>query len=249
MPGRGRSVRRATGLGSALVLAGAAVAFAAVPGYAACHSFNVSVNPSSVTEGGAATATITRDGSVADSSIMVDTVDGSAHAGRDYVAVHQRVAFAGSETSKTLPLTTIHNPAHEGSQTFQVQVSGGMGCTPPPHFAYGPPATVTVLDADPAPAPAPTQSHPATQPPAAVGTPTRSATTVPAPPATTSPTVVASPTPTPEVSPSPSATPLAATSPLGSRGSGNPAPLIVAVAAILALAGGALYWFRRRSVA
>jgi len=117
-------------------------------------------------------------------------VDETAVAGRDYTAIHQRLSFT-TETSQTFQVATIHNPAHEVSLTFRIQLSNGMGCAINPNFVYGPPARVTVLDTDPTPAASPGGSRtptsapaPATQP--AVSPVSGAAGSVPSPGATDS---------------------------------------------------------------
>jgi cobalamin biosynthesis Mg chelatase CobN len=244
--GRGR--RWALGLLPATALAAAASTILAVPGYAACHSFTVGVSPASVNEGGSTTATVSRDGNVNPSSIQVDTVDESAVAGRDYVAFHQRLSFT-TETSMTFQVTTIHNPSHEGSQTFRIQLSSGMGCTVNPNFVYGTPARVTVLDIDPAPAPAPTQSRAPTQP-APTSAPA-AATAAPGATATADLQAVApSPSASAESSPSasPSSSPALATAPTSPGGPGTPVPLVLGLMVVVAAAGaGGFYWYRRRT--
>ena len=255
MPARGRPKREVLALLPALAMAAVASLLGAVTGDAACHSFTVGVSPGSVNEGSGTTATISRDGNYNPSSVQVDSVDGSAVAGRDYVAIHQRLSFT-TETSLALPVTTIHNPAHEGSQAFRIQLSGGMGCQVNPNFAYGPAATVTVLDTDPAPAATPTPAHPAGPPPPMTAHPAATAPPAPAPSPVAqgaAPTPTSAPASTPSPSPSgslsPGPTPVLAASPASSGGSGSPGPLVLAGVVVSALAGGALYWYRRRSVA
>ena len=80
-----RASRAALGVVPAILLAAAGTAVTAVPGYAACHAFTITVRPGSVSEGGTTTATVSRDGNFNPSSVQVDTVDESAVAGRDAV--------------------------------------------------------------------------------------------------------------------------------------------------------------------
>ena len=241
------------GLFTAIAVAAAGTVVATVPGYAACHSFTVSVSPGTVTEGASLTATVSRDGTVNPSSVQVDTVDGTALAGRDYVAVHQRLSFT-TDQSQGFQVATIHNPAHEGPQTFHIRLSGGMGCQVNPNFAYGAPAEVSVADIDRAPEPNPTQSHPVTPPPVVTARPSTPPAAPPSPAAAPSPTPVLealapSPTPSADASPTPSARAVLASSPSSSGGPGSALPGVVAIVVVLVLAGGGLYWYRRRSTA
>ena len=238
------------GLFPAIVLAAAGTAVATVPGYAACHSFTISVSPGSVNEGGTTTATVSRDGNVNPSSVQVDTVDESAVAGRDYAGIHQRLSFT-TETSQTFTVTTLHNPAHEGPQSFRIELSAGMGCNVNPHFAYGSPAHVTVLDTDPAPAATPIQSHPptaiATVPATARATPapTAAATSVP-PTAPPSEALLSSPTPS-ESPTAASPQPTVAGAPANSGRSGSPLPVILVVIGVALVGGAGVYLYRRRA--
>jgi hypothetical protein len=127
---------------------------------AACHQFNVSVNPSSVTEGGKVAVTVTRDGGFAASNIDVSTVDETAKAGKDYTAVHQTIQFANntSDLSRSFQVATINNSIHETTETFRVHLSNPGGCAINPNFDVGPDARVTIKDNDAAPAPTPTAS-------------------------------------------------------------------------------------------
>jgi len=232
---------------------------ATVPGFAACHSFTITISPGSVNEGGTTTATVSRDGNVNPSSVQVDSVDESALAGRDYVGIHQRLSFT-TETSQTFTVTTLHNPAHEGSQSFRVELSAGMGCNVNPHFAYGSPARVTILDIDPGPAATPTQPHPPTA--GATIPPTARATSSPPAAATSAPTaaptlqaLAASPTPSDLPSSSPGATPGAtpsaapAVSTTSAGGGGGPLLLLLLIAGVAVVGGAGVYWYRRRGAA
>jgi len=179
---RDRRIRwwqRALGLGG--LLAGVIVVNSG-PALAACHHFSVSAAPSSVAEGGKVLVTVSRDGNLAASSIHLSTVDETAKAGTDYVAINQTVAFAANgAVQRQFTLSTIDDHVVEPSQTFRLHLSNPSGCIVNPNFVVDPDVRVTIKDNDVTSTP----------------TPTKSATT------TTSPSVAVSSTPTPSVTPSP----------------------------------------------
>jgi hypothetical protein len=133
------------------------------PALASCHAFNVSASPSTVTEGGTVTVTVTRDGAAAPSAVHVSTSNGSAIGGQDYESVNRDVSFT-SGTSASFPLKTFADTASESNETFSIRLSeaadGGCdGDTLPEDFSFGGPAGVTI--ADKAPAAPPTTAKPA----------------------------------------------------------------------------------------
>lgn len=177
----------------------AALSWAAPGARAACHFFTVGAT-SSVAEGGKVTVVVERDGSIADSSVRVRTKDGTAKAPADYASVDQRVTFTGSQTSKTITVSTKQDSADEGNEAFTVEALEGEGCEINTDYGYGAPATVTITDDDaPSPTPEPTTTRrPATP------TPDRTSTTTPTPSPTA--TSTAEPTPSPTDEPSPTTT-------------------------------------------
>jgi hypothetical protein len=170
---------RAVGLGG--LLAGLVVVNSA-PALAACHHFTVTAIPASVAEGSKVLVTVSRDGNVAASSIHLSTIDETAKAGTDYVAINQTVSFAGNgAVQKQFTLSTIDDHLTEPSQTFRLHLSNPSGCFGS-GYVVDPDVRVTIKDND------------------VTSTPTNTPTAT----ATAEPTVVpVSPTPTPSVTPSP----------------------------------------------
>src|SRR5438270_12893081 len=102
---RNRWWQRALGLGG--LLAGVIVVNSA-PALAMCHAFTVTANPASVSEGGKVLVTVSRDGNQLASSIHLSTIDETAKAGTDYVALNQTVAFpANGAVQKQYTLSTL----------------------------------------------------------------------------------------------------------------------------------------------
>lgn len=206
---------------------------------AACHFFTVGAS-SSVTEGNTVSVIVERDAALADSSVRVTTVDGSAKAPADYEKVDQRVEFTGDETQKTIKVKTTEDVVAESSEAFQVKVSDAQGCAPNQNYGYGDPAAVTIKDDDavPAPTPSPTPRRVVrtplpTETPSATPTPTGSATP--------------SPTPKPTKSPKPSPTETATLTPVPvEEESGFPWLPVLGIGGFLAAAGGALMLVRMR---
>lgn len=74
------------------------------------------------------------------------TADGSAVAGRDYVAASGSLTFAPGETSKAISIETLDDAIDEADEYFVVQLEDVVG------VQNGGPATVTLRDDDPTPA-------------------------------------------------------------------------------------------------
>lgn len=199
---------------------------------AACHAFTVGAT-ASVNEGGKATVVVERDGDVADSSVLVSTVDGTAKSPTDYTPISQRVTFTGTQTQKTVSVQTREDDVTEPTEAFQVKLSDGEGCTPGSTYTYGNPASVTIKDDDPVatatPSPTPTSQPTATPSPTPTATPTPSPT----------PTTSASPSATP--SETPLFTPIRAV-----EDDGFPWLPVLAVVGFLAAGGAALLLARMR---
>lgn len=218
---------RPRALVAATVLLGAALVFGAPSARAACHAFTVSVNPVTVAETGKTTITVTRDGSVADSSVRVSTRNETAVAPGDYNTLDERVNFTGSEKSKTFDVAMVNDAADEPNETFKVRVSDGAGCAPNPSYSYSPDATVTITDDDPAPPPPPTPTP-----------------VPPTPSPTPSPTPT--PTPTPSPTPTPTPTPTATLFALEEEDGGSGVAWLAAGLAAAAVVSAGGYWFWRR---
>jgi hypothetical protein len=213
--------------------------------YAACHAFDISVSPSSVSEGATLTVTVTRDGAVMPSSVDVRSVDGTARAGSDFPAVRRTVAFT-SEVQKSFTVAITDDKAAEGSEAFRMELVQGSatGCEINTNFSYGPPASVTIKPSD---QPAATrQPQPSTNPPSTrTPQPPRETPTAPggtSPARTLAPTgaVTNSPLPQGLPAPDPTATEFAADG-TGSGygdGGGTSGVVIVLVIVLIALATG-----------
>jgi hypothetical protein len=129
---------------------------AAAPALASCHAFSVSASPSSVTEGGKVTVTVTRDGDVAPSNIDLTTVNRTAKAGTDYKALSTHVEFT-SGTEQTFTVSTINDSVHESTETFALHLSNPGGCFGS-GYVVGDDAIVTIIDNDQASLPSPTHT-------------------------------------------------------------------------------------------
>lgn len=110
----------------------------------------LSVADASVAEGAAGTtSTVTLPVRLSAASgrpvtVTVATADGTATAGRDYVALTTTLTFAPGERRKDITITVLGDDEHEGDETFQVLLSS------PQHAVVGRGvATVTILDDDP----------------------------------------------------------------------------------------------------
>jgi hypothetical protein len=225
----------------ALLLVTAFAVVAPGPALAACHAFTISVSPSTVAEGGSVTVTVTRDAALADSSVKVSSVNGSAAAGQDFPAVDRTVSMTGSATSQTFAVTTINDTASESTEMFSLHLSNGGGCAVNPNFSYGSDAAVQIQDNDAAPV---TQPAPATVAPTAA--PTTRATTTTVTTTTTTTTVVDETTTTGDTTTTTDDLALASDSDDGGGGGGT---VLLALLAI-ALIGGVGYvgytLYRRR---
>lgn len=132
----------------ALVLSMAIVAGTASPAAAACHAFTVSVDPAEVTEGGDVTVTVERDAAVAESSIDVSTVDGTATGGTDYEPLDETADFPDGGTSQTFTVPTMDREGSQGDRDFQVELSNPQGCEVNTDYDVGDAATVTIADSE-----------------------------------------------------------------------------------------------------
>lgn len=229
---------------------GAAVFAGAPPASAACHAFTVTVNPSNPVEGSTVTATISRDAAVRPSSVRVTSVDGTAHAGQDYVAVDQRVEFSG-EISKTITVSTTQDTLDEPDETFALRLSEGGGCEVNPNFQYGSPATITIRDDD-----APST----TTPPATTHATSTTTTLVAVVPSTSRPTTTGAANDAPSLPPSTapgstsgvasgaSSSSSIATETASTRGhtGGSNWPVVLGSLVLLGVAGGGVTLARRR---
>jgi len=84
----------------------------------------LSVVGTGVTEGGTATVTVTRSGSLSGSAtVNYATANGSATTPADYTAASGTITFANGEASKTISVSTIDDAIFEGPKTFSVNLS------------------------------------------------------------------------------------------------------------------------------
>jgi hypothetical protein len=211
------------------------------PALAMCHHFTVTAAPSSVAEGGKVLVTVSRDGSVAASSIHLSTVDETAKAGTDYVAINQTVAFAmNGAVQKQFTLSTIDDHIAEPSQTFRLHLSNPSGCFRGP-YEVDPDVRVTIKDTNPTPTPTHTSPKP-------TATATATPTTSPTPKTSVKPSPSASKTNRP--SPSPTASPSSSPSKVlaaGSSKSGNNGLFVgIGAAALIIIVAGGTFVLRRR---
>ena len=94
----------------------------------------LSVSDATVPEGDSGntlgTFTITRSGAIGSSSVSVSTVDGTAKAPVDYVAVSSKaVTFAAGETTRTVSVLVNGDTAVEADETFSVKLANATGAT------------------------------------------------------------------------------------------------------------------------
>ena len=83
-----------------------------------------SVADASVTEGGSASVTITRSGSVSGAAaVSYATSNNSATAPADYTAASGTLSFAAGETSETISIATVDDTVYEGAESFAVTLS------------------------------------------------------------------------------------------------------------------------------
>ena len=85
-------------------------------------SRTLSINSVSVAESsGNAAFTVSLSAAASQAvTVEVETQDGSAHAGADYVAVEQTLNFSPGQTTKTVNVPILSDSLAEGSETFQV---------------------------------------------------------------------------------------------------------------------------------
>ncbi|HEX9682910.1 MAG TPA: Calx-beta domain-containing protein [Acidimicrobiales bacterium] len=218
------------------------------PAWAACHFFTVDVSPANPTEGDSVEVTVARDAAVAPSSVRVRTVDGTAVAGADYLAVDQRVEFT-SGTTATIAVETLQDSATEPDETFTIELSDGGGCQVNQDFAYGPPATVTIRDDDSA---APTTAVPTTAAPTTAVPTTAAPTTAgdeggeQADGADDGVTTAAPDEPATTTGLESADDAAAGDGDGDGDGGGGAGGLVAALVAVLAAAGGVTFWLRRR---
>ena len=224
----------------AFFLANGVLFATAQSGLAACHAFAISVDPSTVTEGGTVTVTVSRDAAFNPSSVQVTAQDESATSPADYEDADRRIEFT-TETSRTFPLATKDDADSEGTETFLLRTSNGAGCQVNQRFTYGE-ARLTIQDNDSAGA-----TTGGSQPASGRTTSGRS------PSPTVSPT--ASPSPSPEetiealelLSPTPDSSPTPLRTVAQEDSGGGSTGLIVAAVAFLVAGGaGAGWWLLRR---
>jgi hypothetical protein len=206
-----------------VVAAAAAVALLPGPAVTACHqAFFDPARYQVVERGGRVTITVRNPGPLPrNRTVDYETVNGTARAGRDFVAASGTLSFSPGDTSKSFDVMIIDDRVHEPTEAFQVRLRPRQGsCI----SDLGSPATVTIADDDPAPSPTSTGSSP-------------SPTAVP-----TSPSP--SPTPTsPSPSPSPTGTGLAAPP---EEGGGLPAGAVGGIAGGAVVLGGVAAYLVRR---
>lgn len=204
---------------------------------AACHSFTLTTN-SPVTEGEKVKVTVKRDNNLDESSVQVQTSNGTAVAPADYQSTITRVEFT-DETSKTVEIPTKEDAIGEDTETFQIKLNTGRGCRSfNTDYEYGTPATVTIEDDDEGGATA-------TPKPTAETTAEPTARATSTPDATTSPSPGAEPTDEPTASPEETAIALPTPEPDDDDGV-SPWLLAAAVAALIIAGGGALIATRMR---
>jgi Calx-beta domain-containing protein len=204
---------------------------------AACHSFTISAK-SPVTEGNDVTITVSRDNNLEESSVQVQTANGTAKAPSDYKATIQRVEFT-NETSRTIQIPTIEDKIGEETETFTVKLNSARGCrTFNTNYQYGSPAQVKIEDDDEG-------GVPATTAPAAAS-PTVAPTTSAAATASASPSGSPTASPTEEPTEAPLATAIALPTPEPDDDGLSPWLVGAAVGALVLAAGGALIATRMR---
>jgi hypothetical protein len=216
---------------------------------AACHHFTVAASPNPVAEGQTLTVTVSRDGAVNPSHVDVSTVDETAKAGQDYVALHRTMSFT-NETKQSFSVSILDDKlTAEPAQTFKLHLSNPGGCAINPNYVLDPDVRVTIAENDSAPASSTSAAPTASSSPRAVTT-QRSATSSSAPSATST---SSSPSSEPRLVTSATTTSTSVvTTTTGSKkkGGGGSGDVIVAVVAAVAVAlvGGGYVWYRRRSI-
>ncbi len=142
---RHRWVALIAGSSLAAALFAAEMATSPTIALAACHHFTVKASPTSVTEGGKVSITVSRDGSVAPSNVDVSTVDGTAKAGQDYQAFHKTFSFT-NQTQMTDTIQTLDDNQAGSDKTFALHLSNPGGCSVNPNYVLDPDVQVTVQD-------------------------------------------------------------------------------------------------------
>jgi len=112
---------------------------------AALSNPTFSIADVTVTEGGTAVVTITRDDATDAASIKVQTADGTATKPADYTDVDATIVFAKGELTKTVEISTTDDAIVEGAETFTVAISNPTIGTVSATAAT---ATVTITDND-----------------------------------------------------------------------------------------------------
>ncbi len=228
-------MRKALRLAMVVGAFASAMVFGAGEAHAACHAFMSSPNPSSVDEGAKVTVTVSRDAALADSSVRISTVNGSAVGGSDFTSLNQMVNFTGNQTSKNVSVQTTNDAAMEGAETFKLHLSDAGGCAPNQNYSLGADKTVTIKSSD----------QVIVQPTAA---PTAAPTAEPDPTATPTPSPSPSPSPSGSPSPTPTFTPTPSITPFPDEGglSGLAIAGIILGAGVLG-SGGVILYLRRRA--
>jgi hypothetical protein len=107
--------------------AATAALFMSPAGASGTRTVSLSTTAPTVTEGDAAVVTVSLTGAPATSDVIVNlkTVDGTAKAGSDYIALNTSVRFhPGDQTPKTVPVLTYRDNNKEGNETFSVTITG-----------------------------------------------------------------------------------------------------------------------------
>ena len=126
-------------------------------------------------------------------SVVVQTSNGTARAGEDYVATRQTLSFASGTTSQTFSVPILGDTKVEPDETFRI-LAFAKG------YAVQNPAAICTIrndDAPPKPKPTPRPNPTATAVATATPSPEPTFTPVPEPTATTEPTATPEPTSTP----------------------------------------------------
>jgi hypothetical protein len=89
----------------------------------------ININDVTVTEGGAASLTVSLDAPLARGSVRVDysTRDGSANAVQDYEATSGHLLFRRGEQTRQITLQTVNDNTAELIETFTVELSNARG--------------------------------------------------------------------------------------------------------------------------
>ncbi|MGY6497476.1 MAG: Calx-beta domain-containing protein, partial [Microcella sp.] len=107
----------------------------------------VSITPTTATivEGGTVTLDVALGFAASDDvTVAVDTADGTAIAGEDYVAVSETVTIPAGSTRASVSIATIDDDLEEGTETFTVTISDPVNAT----LGTSVTATVQIIDND-----------------------------------------------------------------------------------------------------